>query len=320
MTMRELAKLANVSASTVSKAFRDAPDVSDETKELIFDIAKKHGCFHKFRKEKFSKFIIAIICPEIKSPYYAGYVERLQDIINKNGGIALVSADSFDLEKQEELISYYAEFLKVDGIIVFQMMTSLKKSHSDTPIVAIFSSKDVGVDSVRLDFEQPLKQAVEHLHKTGCEHIAFISEQLTMYKAEKFEKIARCFPIKHSIISVNRRFEEAGQQGAKKLLDFKNIPTGIICAYDDIAMGAIKVLNQRGYKIPDDFSVIGIDNNTTSSYLETPLSTIDTRPDEVCMIAWDLLEKKRKNRYYKLNQQIKLTGELLLRETTKKKL
>lgn len=317
MTMRELAKLANVSASTVSKAFRNAPDVSPETKELIFSLATEHGCFNKFSKNKFSKPTIAIICPEIKSPYYANYVERFQEIITKNGGIALVSTDGFDSEKQAELIEYYAGYLKVDGIFVFNMKTGLKKGHIDTPIVAIFSSKNIEVDSVRIEFEAPMREAIEHLYETGHKNIAFIGEKLTLYKSEKFEKLSRQFPIKHSVIVSEHRFEKAGEDGAMQILEKEDMPTGIICGYDDIALGVIIALKAKGYKIPEDFSVIGIDNINTAALVETPLSTIDTRPDEICMIAWDLFEKKRKNKYYKLNQQIVLTGKLVLRDTTR---
>jgi DNA-binding LacI/PurR family transcriptional regulator len=91
MTMRELAKLANVSFSTVSKAFTEAEDVSRETKEYIFKIAKQNGCFGKFYKGKYSKKIIAIITPEIISDYYTIYVEKLRQLIEKNDGIAIIS-------------------------------------------------------------------------------------------------------------------------------------------------------------------------------------------------------------------------------------
>lgn len=317
MTMRELAKLANVSASTVSKAFGGAEDVSDETKEIIFRLAKENGCFEKFNKIKYSKKTIAIICPEIKSPYYAEYVEKLQNIIEENGGIAIVSADNFSADKQTELIEYYSGHLKVDGIFVFQMKANLKKGFSDTPIVAMLSSRDVRVDSVRLDFDAPLREAIEHLYASGHKNILFVGEKLTVYKAEKFEKIARTFPIKHSFFTSEHRFERAGEDGVDYLLQTKDRPTAIICAYDNIAIGVINHLKTKGYNVPDDFSVIGINNINSASFLEVPLSTIDARPDDICMIAWDLLEKKRKNKYYKLNQQITIKGRLLLRNTTK---
>ena len=104
MTMAQLAKLAGVSVSTVSKAFKDADDVSADTKQKIFAIAKEYGCYGKFYKSKFHKKIFAIIFPEIESAYYNDYVRRLQGIIEKNDGIVLMSTDNFDDNKQAELI------------------------------------------------------------------------------------------------------------------------------------------------------------------------------------------------------------------------
>ena len=95
MTMRELAKLANVSVSTVSKAFHDAEDISDKTRKLVFDTAMKHGCFGKFYKGKFHKQIIAIICPEVGSSFYTAYVEQIQRIVEDSNGITLISAGTF---------------------------------------------------------------------------------------------------------------------------------------------------------------------------------------------------------------------------------
>ena len=71
MTMKELAKLANVSVSTASKAFSMSSEGSDETREIIFDVAKKHGCFKKFFNAKYPKLVIAVICPEFESTYYS---------------------------------------------------------------------------------------------------------------------------------------------------------------------------------------------------------------------------------------------------------
>ena len=128
MTMRELAKLANVSVSTVSKAFHDADDISRETRELVFETARKYGCFGKFYKGKFHKQIIAIICPELSGGFYTNYVEQMQQIIESHNGIALISADHFSKTAQSELLEYYASYLQVDGIIIFNLRGPLKKA------------------------------------------------------------------------------------------------------------------------------------------------------------------------------------------------
>ena len=67
MKLKDLANLCNVSVSTVSKAFCDADDIGDETKEMIFEMAKKNGCYEKYYKGRYHKFVVAVICPEVNS-------------------------------------------------------------------------------------------------------------------------------------------------------------------------------------------------------------------------------------------------------------
>ena len=135
MTQRELAKLANVSFSTVSKAFNNSDDISDETKNYIFKIAKQYGCYGEFFKGKYHKKIIAIICPEIVSSYYAEFIKFFQTLIEKDGNIPIVSSDNFDKKTSDALIEYYASYMKVDGIITFELKSALKKGYT-TPIVS----------------------------------------------------------------------------------------------------------------------------------------------------------------------------------------
>jgi len=315
MTMRELAKLANVSVSSVSKAFHDADDISSETKEHIFALAKKHGCYGKFYKERFPKKVIAIICAELNSGHYSGFVTKLQEFIEQSGNITVVSNDHFDADTQAELIDYYASYIHVDGIIVLGLRTLLKRGY-DIPIVALFSTVDTSVDSVRNDMEGAMRDAVSLLSKLGHKSIAFVSEPRTQSTATLFELLVRQRKgVTGHLIQTTERFEKAGEEGIKQLLAKKCGATAIICAYDEIAIGAIKELKRNGISVPDDMSVIGIDNIQATAYTETGLTTIDMNPDEICMIAWDLLLKKQENKFYKNHQQITLTCKLIVRES-----
>lgn len=314
MTMRELARLANVSVSTVSKAFHDADDVSAETKKLVFDTAKQHGCYGKFYKGKFHKQIIAIICPELNNSLYTVYVERLQRIIEDNDGIALISADSFSPAVQAELVDYYASYLQVDGLIVFHLRSSLKKGY-EIPIVSLFSSCDTTIDTVQVDLDAPIFEAVGLLRSLGHERIAFIGESLTTQRAELFCKAVEESGAVPYRIHSEYRFEKAGEDGARLLLAQAPACTAIICAYDSIAIGAIRYLKRHGYSVPKDFSVIGSDNIRVAEHSETSLTTIDTNLDEVCMIAWDIIQKKQQSKFYRSTQSITISGRLIVRET-----
>lgn len=316
MTMRELAKLANVSVSTVSKAFHDADDISEETRQMIFRVAKEHGCYGKFYKGKFHKQVIAIICPEIGSGFYAAYVERLQRIIRAHNGIALISTDEFSEAAQAELLDYYASYLRVDGIVAFSLKKPIKKGY-DIPIVSLFSAPDPRIDTVSINLEAPMEESVALLRSLGHEKIGFLGEQLTEAKAAIFRKIIS--DASAPVIQSEFRFEKAGEDAVEQLLARETDCTALICAYDNIALGAIRQLRRRGYRVPEDVSVVGIDNIASSEHVETALTTIDTNPDEVCMLAWDIIQKKQQSKYYRSNQAITITGKLIVRETVDKR-
>lgn len=317
MTMRELAALANVSVSTVSKAFHDAEDVSEETKQHIFKIAKQYGCFGKYYRGKYAKQVIAIVCPELGNAFYSAYVERLQRLIEKSGGIALVSTDNFESGSQQELMDYYASYLKVDGIFVFGLKTPLKKGYS-IPIVSMLGGMQNTFDSIQVDLEAPIREAVAYLDALGHKRITFAGEKLTFSKEKLFLAATEGLGGKYDIIRSEYRFEQAGEDAARQILDAADRPTAIVCAYDNIAFGVMRYLNEQGYAVPGDFSVIGMDNVNAAQYMEHALTSIDSSPDEVCAIAWDLLQKKQRNCYYRLNQRIIVTGKLIVRETTGK--
>ena len=315
MTLRDLAKLANVSVSTVSKAFCDADDISDETKKLIFSLAKENGCYGKYYKGKYHKKIIALIVPELTSKHYVAYVDCMRELIEADGGICVISSFDFNSAKQAELIDYYASYLKADGIIVFSLSKPLKKGY-DVPIVALASSVDTKVDTVNINIGNSITEAVKALDARGHKKIAFISERLTWQREELYKKAMLEIRNTNIISVVSReRFEKAGVEGIEALFKQRSDITAVICAYDYIAFGAIKQLKKMGLKVPDDVSVVGIDNISTSEFAETSLSTIDSNPREVSHIVYDLLAKKLKNPFYRVKQNITINSQFIIRES-----
>lgn len=312
MTMRELAKAANVSVSTVSKAFHGAKDISRETREHVFAVAKELGCYGKFYQGKYDKKVIAVICPELAGVFYSNYTELLQELIEKAGCICTISTDHFRPKVQAQLIEYYSEYLNVDGILVFDLQTKLKKGQT-TPIVSLYSNKETTADCVGIDIKSAIVDAIELLLGYGHTKIAFLGETLTTQKAQYFQEAAtELLQDEPQIITSAYRFEKAGEDAVTQL---DQDITALICAYDNIAFGAIKALRAKGLQIPQDISVIGIDNAAMGRYSSTTLTTIDTKPDEVCMIAWELLQKKMESPYYKSQQSISVRSGLVIRDS-----
>jgi LacI family transcriptional regulator len=188
------------------------------------------------------------------------------------------------------------------------------------PIVSVGTENRIQhADTIRLNIKKPLFAAVKHLKELGHTHIAFIGEGFTQLKQSYFEAALKQYGLPCSadkLILTDTRFEDAGRQGAARLLQAKTPFTAVICAYDNIAIGAIKAFTEQGLRVPEDISVIGCNNIPAAGHLERSLTTIDEAQQAVCDIACDLLIKKMKNKYYCSGTDIEIAGSLILRETT----
>ncbi len=317
MTQKKLAALAGVSPATISKAFNFSSDISDETRELIFNLAREHGCFDKFSKGKYHKKIVAVLSPEIKSDFYNSIVASLDKRLASIGAIMSLAITDFDARKEKEYFEYYSKDNRSDAIIILSPSASIKNPDS-FPAVSMFSVYEQPFDSLNVDLTDAVNDAVLLLKNKGRKNIAFIGERLTSQKLATFklamEKNNLTLFEKFLYIS-DLRFENAGRWAAEEIIKSNKRPDAIICAYDYIAFGAISVLKQNGYSIPEDISVIGMDDVNLNSYVDIPLTTIQIHFDELCDMAIDLVFEKMKNKYYFLKQDVTINASLICRNS-----
>ena len=104
ITLSKLASLAHVSVSTASKAFSMSPEVNEQTREMIFQVAKEQGCFKKFFNAKYPKYVIAVICPEYKSLFYSSALSLLQEYFSAHSCEVCVASTNFSPEKEADLL------------------------------------------------------------------------------------------------------------------------------------------------------------------------------------------------------------------------
>lgn len=317
MTLNDLKKITGYSVSTLSKAFNGSDEIPENTRNKIFIAAEKHGVLNKYAKKTCKKKIISAIVPEFISEAYASFIALLDRAAEKYGAILTVAQDNFSTDKKRELIEFYSDYGGADGIIAFDVSFPIKKG-METPLVSIGLGSDPSLDCVSCDAAAATTEALRYLKDCGHKRIAFIGEKLTERRLEYCVRAASEVGLslnkKHIIVS-NLRFEEAGRHGVDELLKSSDMPAAFVCAYDYIAIGAIKALSERGYKVPDDFSVLGTDNISVASYLNSPLATIDTHADELCGIAFDIIMKKLKNKYYRTHKRIVIQADFLPRGT-----
>lgn len=317
MNMTELAKLAGVSVSTVSKAFSGGKDISPQKREEIFALAKKEGCFEKFCKPSFMNPVIGIICPEFNSDHYSELLAILQHEIKKQGALAVVGCTEFKNEEEEKLLSYFTEHIKVAGVIM--LCNCKSKAKHNIPIVAL--GENDNIDSIRLSEENAFDEIIRHLKENGHKNIAFIGESYTMHRLKNFRNSMANNALdvnEDYIITENDRFEKAGYKGMNKLFLLQNPPTAVFAAYDNIAIGAMKSIYEHGKKIPEDISLIGIDNIRKSSFLPVSLSSITDYREDLCQIMVRVLFERMKDPNAAAHKSIKITKEFIKRASVGK--
>ncbi len=292
MTLAKIAKLANVAVSTVSKAFSDSPEISTETKEMIMQIAKENGCYEKYYKPKYNKKLIAVIFPEMLGNQYAHMATFLEERITKKGGTMLLSVSAFSPEKQAELIDYYSKFAHADGIIVVEPVAKIKANY-DIPIIQIGMEKDNGnVHAIYADMGDALMQCIGLLKKSGHHSIGFVGEKYTQKEYELFRSTAaRCgVAIQPKFVSVNEhRFHECGYYGIDSMLKKGCLPTAIFAAYSHIAVGILQRLNEEQLKVPEDISVVCLNDINGIPYGNLKVSCIKMQLEELCSETIHLL-------------------------------
>lgn len=319
MKLSDIAKKANVSVSTVSKAFSDSKEINEETRMRVLNIAKELGVYDKYYKGKYNRKIIAIIAPELKSQFYYAIISAFNEIFHQNGCTIVVSVTNFDREIQAELIRYYATFGHSDGIIVIGNATRPEIKLEVPLIVVCGNSKEF--DSFGTDPFEAMVEAVRHLKENGHRRIGFIGERYTKGKQKLFREamFKNCIEVQEDwIITSDQRFEAAGYEAMNRLLTQKAQPTALITAYDYIALGVYRSIHEHGLSVPEDFSVIGMDDIDVIENINPPLSSIGADAGEICEAAAALMMKKLKNKYYSLEQNMVFKDKFVIRESVKK--
>lgn len=321
MTLKNIAELAGVSVSTVSKAFSGSSEISEETKQRIFDLAKEHNCFDRYCKQRFEKKVIAVIVPEFKSDYYVTILKMLDEVITRQGGVMTVAASNFSAARVEELFAYYSFYCHADGIIIVENNADIKNPLF-IPAVSIYplvSCKNI--DAVKIDMLGGMEEALRHLKENGHTKIGFAGEPYTASELEIFKTAMNNvgLPVEEKYIKTSTcRFEKAGKEMMEQWLSEEDRPSAVLAAYDYIAIGAIKAIRNRGYSVPEDFSIVGINDIGIIPYLDVPLSTIRTYSDKACETAVELLMKKLKNQYFMLREKVTVSSDFVIRKSTGK--
>lgn len=326
ITIKDVAKRACVSISTVSRVLNDKVPVEKKTKEKVYkavsELKYRPNILAKGLKEGKTKSI-GLIIPDINNSIFSIVTRGVEDEARRNGYIVILcdTDEDFKLEKN------YIDKLRngwVDGFVIATASINsdyiLELKESSFPIVLAIRNMGNLIDSVVVDNYSAAYNATEYLINHGCKKISILNGrlELSLYN-DRFNGYKDALVHHNFKIDKNLIFQD--NKNAYKIMDDllnKNImPDGIFCATDIKAMEVMKAIKDYGFKIPQDISVIGFDNINISEYLDPPLTTVSQPLYEIGVRAANRLIKII-NRKRKLKPIIDVMNTtLIIRKSTK---
>jgi LacI family transcriptional regulator len=305
ITLKEIAIKLGISITTVSKALKNYPDVSQKTKSAVIELAQKlHYTPNSFAvnlRTKESK-TIGLIIPEVMHHFFSNIINAIIDEAEKNGYLVIIlqSNESLALEKKQvELLINK----RVDGIL----MSLSNESNNDEHIKQIVDrnipfvmfdkiSKLCKCSKVIIDDQKAAFNAVQHLIDKGCKKIAHIRGPLNPQNAidryigykKALEKNNIPFDSKLVYTCENVTFQE-GIDFAKQIIEEHPDVDGIFAITDLVAVGVLSYFNDVGIKIPEQVAVIGFSNWFMSQVLTPKLSTVDQPSHQMGIESFNLL-------------------------------
>ena len=337
ITLKEIATKLGISITTVSKALKNYPDVSDKTKKAVIELAQKlHYTPNSFAvnlRTKESK-TIGLIIPEVMHHFFSNIINAIIDEAEKNGYLVIIlqSNESLELEKKQvELLINK----RVDGIL----MSLSNESNNDEHIKEIINRKIPFVmfdkisklskcSKVIIDDQKAAFNAVQHLIDNGCRKIAHFRGPLNPQNAidryigykKALEKNDIPFDSKLVYTCENVTFEE-GIKFAKQVMEEHPDVDGIFAITDLVAVGILSYFNDNSIKVPQQVKIIGFSNWFMSQVLTPKLSTVDQPSNEMGIESFNLLLEEmncRKNDKTFTPRTIELETNVLIRESSLK--
>ncbi|RME79367.1 MAG: LacI family transcriptional regulator [Chloroflexi bacterium] len=323
VSIKDIAQKAGVSPSTVSRALNDHPRISQETKTYIQNLARSMGYIPSTVARNLvtrRTATIGVAIADLTDPYYGRLMLGIDDAAAAHNYQVLLSCFYRDPDRELALVHDFHK-RRVDGIIVLGSEAESAYSDPDQnffmPIVLV--NRPGYRCSVSVDRNVGGQMVVDYLVSLGHRRIAFItggarqrirSRRLAGYR----QALARHhIPYNPDLVVDGDGEISGGIRAANQLLSLSPPPTAVFCFNDMTAIGVINALRRQGFRVPDDFSVVGFDDLEMTAYYSPALTTVRQPTHEVGERAFDMLS--RLIRHQPVEPEM-LNPELVIRAST----
>jgi LacI family transcriptional regulator len=325
-TMREVAKRAGVSPATVSRVLNNAHSISVPTAQRVLQVVNQlnyHKNIHARRLSTGQSNLLGLVISEITNPYFPEVIKGFQAAAWDKGFDVLLCNTEYSRERTDWVITKLREN-DVRGAAfvtasVDKMMTAELTAADVGVVFCNLGPPETLVSNVSINYQPGISQAVEHVVALGHRRTAIIAgpednRTAVMIRRALEAALRQCKLDPHPVTHCDWRVD-AGRCVVSAVLSTPEPPTAIFCGNDLIAMGAMSALEEEGVAIPEDVSVIGIDDISFASLARPPLTTIRVPREQLGRTAFQALEKMFRLKRHK-GAEYTLETELIVRKST----
>lgn len=326
VTITAIAEEAGLSVPTVSRVVNGRGDVAPETRARVEDLLRKHGYRRRTPSRTERANLIDLVFNDLDSPWAVEIIRGVEAVAHPSGIGTVVSA----IHGQSGSARQWMKNLQArasDGVILVTSVLE-PRLHGElhrlnVPIVVVDPAGGPAIDAPTIGATNWAGglAATEHLIELGHRRIGFVAgpPRLLCSRARldghRAALEAAGIAADETLIVPGDFYHEAGFLGANALLDLANPPTAVFAASDQMALGALEALRQRGLRVPQDVSVVGFDDLPEVRWCPPPLTTVRQPLTEMGrMAARTVLRQMQGEETESL--RIELATELVVRAST----
>lgn len=331
LTIEQIAELAHISRSTVSRVLNNHPNVRPAVRNRVLQVIQEHGYSPQAAARSLASRrtkVIGLLIPHSASlifsdPFFGHVVHSVTEEAAQHGYFLMLAMVTAEREQ-----GFYDRILRsrhFDGMIMLSSDIDdpiLPQILKDKLPLVLIGSHPYFLDVTWVDVEHRVgaRQAVEHLRSLGHQRIATITGPLSMQAAldrrdgYKQGLLENGLPVRNEYIVVADWTQQGGFNAMQQLLSVPERPTAVFIASDTMATGAMRALSEAGLSVPDDIAIVSFDDLPVASYAHPPLTTIRQPITEMGATAVKLLIKQFEHQDTSV-VQVRLPIQLMIRSS-----
>jgi LacI family transcriptional regulator len=327
VTIADVALLAEVSKTTVSHVLSGKRPVAQSTRKRVEEAIEElgyrpDGLARSLRSRR--SHMVALMIPDITNPYYPLLARGLEEGIGGGYRTFICNTDGA-ADREKEFLEEVTDRM-VDGIVIDSFMMSPDKIRAvvggRTPIILIGTTvmDAPGFDAVHSDDEHGAFDATMHLFRLGHRRVGMIQGppgagggRNEGYLRALDEASA---PLDPDLVASDEWTRPGGTGAARRLLQRPNRPTGIFCANDLMALGAMDAASELGLDVPGDIAIVGFDDIEAAGMVTPGLTTVSNPAYETGRLAGIMLRERMTGRYSGTPRTVTLPSRLIVRAST----